>query len=325
MILADKIIRMRKRNGWSQEELAEKMGVSRQAVSKWESAQTVPDLEKILQLGNLFGVTTDYLLKDELEEEEYDDGAEDTTLRCVTLTQANDFLAWRQTAAAIIAGGVLLCVTAVLPLLWLLALSQEPGSGVPESVAVGAGLCALLLMVTAAVALFIFCGMKNTPYAFLDQEIFRTEYGVWGMVRQRQKSYWNTYVICSILGVCLCVLSPVPLLMGALTQQELLVMKLLCLTILLAGMGAALLVLTGVRWASMQKLLQEGEYSPREKEHSHLIETIAAVYWMAAVAIYLGWSFATNRWDITWLVWPVAGILFGIIQPLCRMWAMKRN
>ena len=59
MILADKIIRLRKKNGWSQEELAEKMNVSRQAVSKWESAQTVPDLEKILQLSGLFGVTTD--------------------------------------------------------------------------------------------------------------------------------------------------------------------------------------------------------------------------------------------------------------------------
>ena len=54
MILADKIIRLRKRNGWSQEELAAKMNVSRQAVSKWEAAQTTPDLEKILQLYHLF-------------------------------------------------------------------------------------------------------------------------------------------------------------------------------------------------------------------------------------------------------------------------------
>ena len=60
MILADKIIGLRKKNGWSQEELADKMNISRQAVSKWESAQTLPDLEKILQLSALFGVTTDY-------------------------------------------------------------------------------------------------------------------------------------------------------------------------------------------------------------------------------------------------------------------------
>ena len=71
MILADKIIGLRKKNGWSQEELADKMNISRQAVSKWESAQTLPDLEKILQLSALFGVTTDYLLKDEIEDEDF--------------------------------------------------------------------------------------------------------------------------------------------------------------------------------------------------------------------------------------------------------------
>ena len=76
MILADKIMKHRKQNGWSQEELAEKMNVSRQAVSKWESAQSVPDLDKILKLSRIFGVTTDYLLKDEIEADTFTD--EDT-------------------------------------------------------------------------------------------------------------------------------------------------------------------------------------------------------------------------------------------------------
>ena len=71
MILADKIIRERKRLGLSQEELAEKMNVSRQAVSKWEGGQSIPEIEKILQLSSLFGVTTDYLLKDEIEAVQY--------------------------------------------------------------------------------------------------------------------------------------------------------------------------------------------------------------------------------------------------------------
>ena len=70
MILADRIIILRKKKGWSQEELAYKMNISRQAVSKWESDQSVPDIEKILQLSELFGVTTDYLLKDETEQKE---------------------------------------------------------------------------------------------------------------------------------------------------------------------------------------------------------------------------------------------------------------
>ncbi|MBP0969002.1 MAG: helix-turn-helix transcriptional regulator, partial [Oscillospiraceae bacterium] len=68
MILADKIIENRKKNGWSQEDLAYRLGVSRQSVSKWESAQAVPDMKKILQLSDLFGVSTDYLLRDDIEE-----------------------------------------------------------------------------------------------------------------------------------------------------------------------------------------------------------------------------------------------------------------
>ena len=67
MILADKIIKLRKEKGMSQEELAERLNVSRQAVSKWECNETVPDIQNIIQLSNLFEVTTDYLLKDNIE------------------------------------------------------------------------------------------------------------------------------------------------------------------------------------------------------------------------------------------------------------------
>ena len=70
MILADKITALRKKAGWSQEELAEQLGVTRQSVSKWEGAQSVPDMQKVVQMSRLFGVTTDFLLKDELSEEE---------------------------------------------------------------------------------------------------------------------------------------------------------------------------------------------------------------------------------------------------------------
>lgn len=68
MILAEKIMELRKKNGWSQEELAFQMEVSRQSVSKWESGASIPDLERILKLSQLFGVSTDYLLKEELED-----------------------------------------------------------------------------------------------------------------------------------------------------------------------------------------------------------------------------------------------------------------
>ena len=68
MIFADKLIQLRKKSGWSQEELAGQMNVTRQSVSKWEGAQSIPDLEKMIRLSELFGVSLDYLLKDNIEE-----------------------------------------------------------------------------------------------------------------------------------------------------------------------------------------------------------------------------------------------------------------
>ena len=68
MIFAEKLIKLGKQNGWSQEDLAIHMGVSRQSVSKWESMTSIPELDKIIKLSELFGVSTDYLLKDEFED-----------------------------------------------------------------------------------------------------------------------------------------------------------------------------------------------------------------------------------------------------------------
>ena len=68
MKLFVKIQQLRKQNGMSQEKLAQLLGVSRQSVSKWESGQSLPEIDKIIQLSNIFEVTTDYLLKDVSEE-----------------------------------------------------------------------------------------------------------------------------------------------------------------------------------------------------------------------------------------------------------------
>ena len=64
MILAEKIALLRRQNGWSQEELANQLNVSRQAISKWEGGSAMPESDKLLALSNYFGVSLDYLLKD---------------------------------------------------------------------------------------------------------------------------------------------------------------------------------------------------------------------------------------------------------------------
>ena len=182
MILADKITEERKKNGQSQEELANQLGVSRQAVSKWESAGAVPDLQRILQMSELFCVSTDYLLKDEMKAENitYHESTESYAepLKKVTMENANEFL--------------------------------------------------------------------------------------------------------DMIGV-------------------------------------NLLVRVGMVKSSYDTLLQEGEYTKEEKLFKKKTDTFSGVYWCLTTAIYLAWSFWTMSWDITWIVWPVAGVLFAALLGVVKM------
>lgn len=141
MILAEKIMEMRKKNGWSQEELAYQLGVSRQSVSKWESGASIPDLERILKLSEIFGVSTDYLLKEEIElapeivsvqAEPVEEGA---VLRRVSMEEAAEFMEARIGSAKQMALAVMTCVLSPVPLLALGVLAEETKIGISENLA----------------------------------------------------------------------------------------------------------------------------------------------------------------------------------------------
>ena len=162
MILADKIMTLRKKTGWSQEELAAQLNVSRQSVSKWEGAQSIPDMDKVVQMSRLFGVTTDFLLKDELEMEEHTQSTpiDEPPLRRVTMEEASAYLALRREAAPKMALATCLCILSPVALLMLAAMSEFARFGISENAAAGIGLCVLLVLVAIGVALFLTCAAK---------------------------------------------------------------------------------------------------------------------------------------------------------------------
>ena len=213
MILADKIVSLRKKAGWSQEDLAEKLGVTRQSVSKWEGAQSVPDMDKVVMMSRLFGVSTDFLLKDELEEETPCAAAQDddTPLRRVSLTQASAYLALRKAAAPKIAVATALCIISPVTLILLAGMSEVQRFHITENAASGIGLCVLLGLVALAVSIFLRTSAEAKEYRFLEEEPFETEYGVEGMVRQRQREYKDTHTRLVTIGAVLYVLAAAPL------------------------------------------------------------------------------------------------------------------
>lgn len=326
MILADKIIQLRKKNGWSQEDLADKMNVSRQAVSKWESAQTVPDLSKILQLSDLFGVTTDYLLKDEIEEEEPNKQPSDPAIKKITAESAVAYMEQRKRASRKIAAATFLCIISPIPLLLLAAATEIPGLGVSETVMGAVGLSALFVCVLIAVPIYIFVGFQNEPYEFLDKKVpFETERGVKELVTAHKKQFRSSYVTGNLLAACLCVGSPVPLIVSSFFENEMLGVIMLSVMLVTVGIGAAIFIRVGVQNAAMQKLLKEGDYTESEKAKSSFRETIGTAYWGGITAVWLLWSFLTNQWHITWVVFAVGGVLFPVVLCLCNLATDRRN
>jgi transcriptional regulator with XRE-family HTH domain len=322
MILGDKIAKLRKENSWSQEELAEKMNVSRQAVSKWEGAQTVPDLEKILQLAELFGVTTDYLLKDEIEKEEYTPG-HDSPVKTISLQEANEYLAQRKRASLRIAIATFLCIISPVTLIALSGLAEFTDFPISENIAAAFGMVMLLVLVAAAVGIYVYCGFQNDAFGFLDSQPFETEYGITGMVNEKKRAFRNRYVLFNIIGTCICILSVIPFLTAALLEQELLCILLLCGMFLLVGIGVGFFIVAGVRWASFQKLLKDPEYvwqDPAVEGRAQMVKkSIAGIYWMLMVVIYLAWSFLANAWSSSWIIWPIAGVLYAVVAAICNL------
>ena len=164
MILADKIIQLRKRCGMSQDELAELINVSRQSVSKWEGALSVPDLDKILKMSEIFGVSTDYLLKDDIEENLTENTVsvdETPPLRRVSMEEANNFLKINNQSSFKTALGVALCIMSpVVPAM------LDNSSGIITAISD----TSMFIMVAVAVALFISASASKKSYNYLKKE-----------------------------------------------------------------------------------------------------------------------------------------------------------
>ena len=324
MILADKIIELRKKEGWSQEELAEKLSVTRQSVSKWEGAQSIPDLDKVVQMSRLFGVTTDYLLKDELEESQPAECDAAPVLRRVTMAQASDYLALRRAAAPKMALATMLCVLSPIALIGLGGLSELSVSAlrITEDAAGGIGLCVLIVLVAIAAALFISCGNKAKEYDFLEKEPFETEYGVTGMVKERQKAFKPAYDRMNLIGTMLCILSVLPLFAAAFSGRDFLAVMAVCVLLALVGIGTYFFVYGGTVNGAMEKLLEEGDYTRDEKSRKNITGPVSVIYWLVVTAIFVLYTFGPNgngQPRYSWIIWAVAGVLYGAVMAVIRL------
>ncbi len=329
MKLADKIIQLRKQKAWSQEELAERMNVSRQSVSKWESGTSIPDIDKILLLSQIFGTTTDFLLKEDiLFEEESEVQSESSNKKempkhHITEQEASDFLEIRKKASSRIALGVALCIISPVCMMVLLGLTRDNKFGITEHFAVAAGLTVLFLFVTIAVVLFITYSILLSKYEYIEKGIVQMNGSLTEKLKQECDSFMPVFSKSIVLGVMFCIISVIPLVIFSILENEEMTLISVGILLFIVACGVFFLVKVGIVKDSYDQMLQRNDYTAEKKMAKQKLDFIAPIYWMIVTIIYLVISFFTNKWNLTWIIWAVAGILFGIISVIIENRAKK--
>ncbi|MBQ6810740.1 MAG: helix-turn-helix transcriptional regulator [Firmicutes bacterium] len=323
-MLADKIIELRKKNGWSQEQLGEQLGVSRQSVSKWETGLAVPELDNIMQMSELFGVSTDYLLKDSEEaisSVAYSSGEKESCRR-VNAEEALTYMDLAKKVAGRIAVGVSLCIFSPIPLL-LLGGYAECFGGISENAAGGFGVAMLFVIVALGVLILVWNGQKLSPYEYLEKEPILIGAETKNLAEERKSAEETRFRLANTAGVVLCILGVVPLFVAAaLDSVDFVYVCMVAVLLFMVALAVQCFIRVGIPMGAYQKLLQEGEYTKEGKAVYKKISFVPGVYWCTVTALFLLFGFLTENWGMAGYIWPVAGVLFvafwGIVSAVAK-------
>lgn len=245
--------------------------------------------------------------------------------RYIKFKEVKDFIHTTVQCSRQIGAGVMLCICSPIVLILLSGITEEAG-GVGENILSAIGVVTLLIMVAIAVGIFIYSGMRMENYNYLKKEKFYLENSTQEFVKGEKEKFQMRFTRSICTGVILCVLSVVPVIFIGSLFGEYEIFTAASVGILLSMVSAAVLlfITAGMRMDAYKLLLQENEYMEWEKE-SKLAGAVAGVYWPLIVCIYLVWSFSTGNWGIAWMVFPIAGIIFGAIAQLCNIIEKSKN
>lgn len=277
---------IRAQAGVTQEQLAEQLDVSRQSVSKWESAQSFPEMETLLRICDLYDVNLDLLLRGGVEESRVGDTARYDAF----MTR----FAWK----------ISLATAAIIAAVGLCGLMEV--LGLPEALA-GA---ALLLVVTVCVVALVASGIERENFCRKNPVVadFYTE---------EQKEDFQRKFIWYIAGGVGAILFAVVLLLlffSAFPERE---------PYESYSMAFFLLIIAGAVWSFIYGGIQHDKYdvakynrennpSPESKRKQALVGTVCTVIMLLATAVYVGLGLALYMWGTAWWVFAVGGILCGV-------------
>lgn len=280
---------LRKEKGLTQSELADKLGITNKAVSKWETGEAFPETAQLVPLSNIFSITVDELLKGEknntyiLAEVKEEENINEVKLKPMNKAEA-----------ILIASAVALILVGVLILIILSLNNISYGVYVPV----------LLGCVAIAVFVFVVTGMKRTiRSADIDQE----------NIKKGLKC-----VLLIATGVTIVILSVIPILtLSALNISEAIYLPIFFAILIV---GIFMLIFGGITWDAFSKKysLPTDEDDIKSYKGKKIEEAVCGAIMLTATAVFLFLGFIYNMWHPAWAVFPIGGILCGVASTIIK-------
>ena len=295
----DKLKQLRKKQQISQEELAHQLNVSRQAVSKWESGQGFPETDKLLMIGNVFGVSLDYLLKD-------NHGTADSEPEAgyyVSREMVQGYLEMKKHSAKHIAMGVALMVLSIS----FTMLFED---------AIGTFL--FFLGIAIGIAILILQGFRDKRYEAVEKQPLLFDEGFIRAFQSECHSERKRYGIYIVVGIMAIVLSyPLNVLIEDIldlpAQYE-------ALYPIFWAFGIAILIINGSAIISVDVILKNREHM-EELNQEKRFSWIFGIGFLVAISVFITMGFITDDWSSGWIVFPIAALL----STATSLWMKARN
>ncbi|MDR0919010.1 MAG: permease prefix domain 1-containing protein [Oscillospiraceae bacterium] len=262
--------------------------------------------------------------------------------KTISKEDADEFFAEKIKLGKAIGFGVWLILFGVSVLVFIAALGEHTDL-ITDDAASGIGVTFMFLCIIAAVPVFIIFGIRSEKYENWEKEVILTDPVTKAEYSQAHENYTSIFALKIAAGVGLILLSVIGIILADSFGLDILTETAMP-SILFFSVGAAtyLFVTAGVKKEAFEILLGKGNYGGYgkgnydgydknnyggygkgnydgyDKSNYGLLEAVSSIYWSCILVIFLLWSFLTNDWGISWIVFPIAGLIFSIITVLIQ-------
>lgn len=264
----------------------------------------------ISEFGNIDEIIKEFGI--EVKQPSINQGQEEQHLPLIEFDEGRRYLKASKKCNFLVSIGVELCMSGVAILVLMYQLFEDGiiFKGFVEDKAMMFPLIILFLFVGIAVAMFIFAGISMDKYKFIDKGSFNLHPTAKVIFEEEVRGLTTQATIGTIVGVVLCILSPIILFISGMNNEAGYVYGTVAL-ILTIAFAVFIFINVSTCNEGHKKLLKEGEYSPKVREGNKVIGAVGGVVWPLTVTVFLIWGFIFDGWGISWIVFPIVGVIFG--------------